>query len=94
MLQALLGEEDLTLEGFLLSILVVLNIVGVIAAWKNEKAGSITILISSFALAIFAYISAGRNEAFAVAVSSGPFLLAGILFLINWLKTHKIKNTK
>jgi len=85
-------EKDLSLEGFLLTILVVLNIVGVITAWKNEKTGSIIIIISSIALAVFTYISAGRNEAFAVLVSAGPFLAAGILFLFSWLKLGKANN--
>jgi hypothetical protein len=88
-LHAIFGEEDLSLEGFLLTILIFLNITGIVIAYRNEKAGSFTIIISSLALSIFAYISAGRNEAFAIAVSGLPFLIAGILLFIGWKKSKK-----
>lgn len=32
----------------------------------------------------FAFFAAGHNKALAVVISGGPFLLAGILFLVFW----------
>lgn len=40
LLHALFGEDDLTLEGFLLAVLIVLNVTGVFTAFKNLKIGS------------------------------------------------------
>ena len=91
LLHAFLGEDDLTLEGFLLAMLIVLNAIGVFTAFKNLKIGSLVLIISSIILSIFAYISAGHNEALAIAVSGLPFFLAGIFFLIGWVKLNKTK---
>ena len=89
LLHAFSGEKDLSLEGFLLTILIVLNITGVVIAFQNEKRGSLTIIISSLFLCIFSYISAGRNEAFAIAISGLPFLVSGTSFLLGWLKSNQ-----
>jgi len=87
LLRAILKNNELSLEGFLLTIMILLNIAGVIIAGKNLKAGGLTIMISSLALIIFAYLSADYNAALTVSFSSLPFFIAGIFFLISFIKS-------
>ena len=72
---------SLTLEGVLLSILVLASVIGVAVSWKNPLTGGKITIISSLFLCIFAYFSAGHNRMFAVAVSGLPFFLVGLLFI-------------
>jgi hypothetical protein len=39
--------------------------------------------LAGAALCVFAYLTAGHNQGFAVLVSGAPFLLAGILLLVS-----------
>lgn len=79
------------LEGIVLGILVAIVVIGVIIAWFREGTGGFITLIDAVALSIFAYISAGRNKFFAMLTSGIPFLIAGILFLISWWRSKKLK---
>ena len=72
---------SLTLEGVLLTILILASSVGVAYSWKNPLSGGKITIISSLFLCIFAYFSAGHNRMFAVAVSGLPFFLVGLLFI-------------
>lgn len=75
------GEFERSLEGAMLAALVIVAVVGVIIAWRREVIGGAIAVIAGVALCIFAYVTAGFNQGFAMAVSGGPFLLAGALFL-------------
>ncbi|MEA2008145.1 MAG: hypothetical protein U9O54_03415 [Chloroflexota bacterium] len=86
-MHAIVGEEELTGEGILLGSLVVICVIGVIIGWYREKTGGIVTIVGGLALCVFAYISAGRNEWFAVLVSGLPFLVAGVLFYIHGRET-------
>jgi len=68
-------------EGAMLAALVIVAVVGVVIAWRREAIGGAIAVIAGVALCIFAYVTAGFNQGFAMAVSGGPFLLAGVLFL-------------
>lgn len=92
LLQTFLGKNDLTLEGFLLVILIFFNTTGIFIAFINVRFGSYLIIFSSIMLSIFTYISAGHNEAFTIAVSGLPFLLTGILFFIGSTKSNRLKD--
>ncbi|RLD04990.1 MAG: hypothetical protein DRI56_10255 [Chloroflexota bacterium] len=81
------NEEELTGEGILLGFLVVICVIGVIIGWYREKTGGIVTIVGGLALCVFAYISAGRNQWFAVLVSGMPFLVAGVLFYLYGQKT-------
>jgi hypothetical protein len=81
-----LGESvgsrlSFSLEGVLLTILIIASTVGVGIAWKYPLTGGKITVISSLFLCIFAYFSAGQNRMFAVAVSGLPYFLVGILFI-------------
>jgi hypothetical protein len=75
------SQLSLTLDGILLTVLVIASTIGVAIAWKNPLNGGKITIISSLFLCIFAYFSAGDNRIFAVAVSGLPYFLVGILFL-------------
>ena len=75
------SQLSLTLDGILLSVLIVASTIGVGIAWKHPLSGGKITVISSLFLCIFAYFSAGHNKMIAVAVSGLPFFLVGVLFI-------------
>ncbi len=79
-----ISRVPLTLEGAVLGALVIVAVVGVALAWWREEIGGTIMVIKGIDLCIFAYVTAGHSKGFAMAVSGGPFLLAGILFLATW----------
>jgi hypothetical protein len=88
--ESLEAQLSLTLEGILLSILIVASTIGVGIAWKHPLTGGKVTVISSLFLCIFAYFSAGDNKMFAVAVSGLPYFLVGVLFI----QSHLAKEEK
>ncbi len=85
----LISGVPLTLEGALLGALVIFAVVGVIIAWWKEGIGGTIMVMRGIDLCIFAYVTAGRNRGFAMAVSGGPFLVAGLLFLASGWRSRK-----
>ena len=79
------SQLSLTLEGILLSVLIVASTIGVGIAWKHPLTGGKITVISSLFLCIFAFFSAGHNKIFAVAVSGLPYFLVGVLFIQSYL---------
>ena len=93
-MESRLGVEptpEAKLEGTILGCLVAVVVIGVIIAWFREGIGGLIVVIGGIVLSIFAYITAGHNKVLAMASSGIPFLIAGILFLISWWGTKKIK---
>ena len=84
------AQLSLTLEGILLSVLIVASTIGVGIAWRHTLTGGKVTVISSLFLCIFAYFSAGDNKMFAVAVSGLPYFLVGVLFI----QSHLAKEEK
>jgi hypothetical protein len=70
-----------SLEGALLAALVITSSVGVAIAWRRARLGGGVVAVGGLALCIFAFVTAGFNKGLAMAVSGGPFLVAGALFL-------------
>lgn len=94
-MESKLGVEptpEAKLEGIILGCLVAVVVIGVIIAWFREGIGGLIVVIGGIVLSIFAYITAGHNKVLAMASSGIPFLIAGILFLIYWRKTRKLKS--
>ncbi len=75
-----------------MGILVFISSVGVTIAWFREGIGGLIVVIGGIVLSIFAYITAGHNKVLAMTSSGIPFLIAGILFLIYWRRTRKLKS--
>ncbi len=94
-MESKLGVEptpEAKLEGTILGCLVAVVVIGVIIAWFREGIGGLIVVIGGIVLSIFAYITAGHNKVLAMASSGIPFLIAGILFLIYWRRTRKLKS--
>ncbi|MBA7634240.1 MAG: hypothetical protein KAV97_03135 [Actinomycetia bacterium] len=94
-MESRLGVEptpEAKLEGTILGCLVAVVVIGVIIAWFREGIGGLIVVIGGIVLSIFAYITAGHNKVLAMASSGIPFLIAGILFLIYWRRTRKLKS--
>ena len=83
------GSEEVTWEGGILAGLVIVATAGILIAWWQEGIGGTIAVIGGVALGVFASVSAGRNDAQAVLVSGGPFLIAGILFLTSWRRSTR-----
>ncbi len=79
------SQLRLTLEGILLSVLIVASTIGVGIAWKLPLTGGKITVVSSLFLCIFSYFSAGHNKLFAVAISGLPYFLVGVLFIQSYL---------
>jgi hypothetical protein len=92
-ISAVTGTDPWSWESTALTMLVLVNIVGVVLAWRWESIGSPVMVLGSIALGIFAYFSAGRNKVFASLISGGPFLLSGLLFLLSGWRTQGEKGT-
>ena len=75
-------EEDALAEGIAVTILAIANILGVVLAFRRERLGGMVLVATGLAFSIFAIFSAGRNHALAAAVSGGPFIVSGVLFLL------------
>ena len=74
--------EDAVLESVLLAAFVLIAAGGVGIALRNESIGGIVTLGAGISLAVFAAVTAGRNQWLAVLVSGVPFIVAGSLFLV------------
>ena len=76
------NSGDSGVVGWVLAGLVVLAVTGTALLYFNEGVGAFVLLVASAALAIFAFVTAGRNHFIAFAVSGAPFLAAGGLALV------------
>ena len=68
-------SSGLTLEGFVIAIMVAGTTIGVFIAWTNEWRGGIISLFLGIAFSTFALISAGRNHVLAMLVTGGPYVV-------------------
>jgi predicted benzoate:H+ symporter BenE len=90
-MEATTGNNPLEIEGAILAVLVIIGITGIVIAWRKEGIGGTIVTITAIALCVFAFVTAGRNKAFAVLVAGGPFLVTGILFLISFRKSKEME---
>lgn len=74
-------EEGTATESIAVVTLAIINILAVLLAFRRERLGGMVLVASGLAFSTFAIFSAGRNQAFAAAVSGGPFIISGLLFL-------------
>jgi hypothetical protein len=94
---ALIGEDPNSdgnvAESLGVGVLAAANIVAVAIAWRHPALGGRLLLVTGALFAVFALITAGRNEWLAVAVSGGPFLLSGLLFIASSRNDRSSKMT-
>ena len=75
-------EDGVTAEAIGISTLVVLNVAAFLIALRYERSGAIACLVTGTAFCVFALVTAGHNHLLAAAVSGGPFVFAGAMFLL------------
>ncbi len=71
-----------TFEDKIMAGLITGSLLSMLVAWFREGVGGMLLLVCGVAHSTFAYFAAGRNIALAMAISGGPFLVLGILFLL------------
>jgi hypothetical protein len=83
-----LAEEppSWTAEGAILAVLAIVSAAGVVVAWAREDIGGPILVGCGCVLSLYAFVTAGHNKAFAVAITGVPFALAGIL---HWLSARR-----
>lgn len=82
-LSAFTESEPVTWEGVLLFLLVAGASTGIAISYRRLRMGTHVVLTFAFLLGIFAIASAGHNHWLAVLISAGPFIVAGVLFLLS-----------
>jgi hypothetical protein len=75
-------EDGSLAESIGIGVLAGANIVGVVIAFRRPRIGGWLLLVSGVLFSLLALIVAGRNEVFAAAVSGGPFIVSGVLFVV------------
>lgn len=74
----------LTVESAVVAIMIVLATISVVIAWLRTGIGGAILLAFGVIFSISAYFMAGGRRGFAMAVSGGPFIGFGALFLTSW----------
>jgi hypothetical protein len=83
-LEAIAGSDPWTIQSTVLAVLIIAGAVAVAVAWWREGIGGSLLLLVGLAHGVFAFVAAGQNKLFAVAITGVPFLLTGFLFLVSW----------
>jgi Na+-translocating ferredoxin:NAD+ oxidoreductase RnfD subunit len=83
------GLESLDAESAVMVGLIMASAVAAALAWWKVSAGAVATLALGIAHLSFAYFAAGRNQLFAMLVSGGPFIVAGIFLAIGWKLPRK-----
>ena len=89
MLEAIFGSDPWTVESTVLAVLIVAAAVAVTVAWWREGIGGSLLLLVGIAHGVFAFVAAGHNKLFAVAITGVPVLLVGLLFLASWWRNRQ-----
>lgn len=77
-------SEPWSNEAFVLTALVIMSAGDVALAWWRADIGGFALLITALAHGVFAYLASGHNRGVAVAITAGPFLIVGLLFIAAW----------
>lgn len=83
-LQAFGGSDPWTIESAVLAVLIVAAALAVAVAWWRPGVGGLLLILVGAAHCAFAWVAAGHNKLFAVAITGIPFLLVGVVFLASW----------
>lgn len=88
-LEAIFGSDPWTVESTILALLIVTAAAAVTVAWWREGIGGSLLLLVGVAHGVFAFVAAGHNKLFAVAITGVPVLLVGLLFLASWWRFQR-----
>ncbi len=81
---ALLGADLWTGKTWGLALLLAVLLAGAIAGWWSDLAGGIVMTAGGLAFALFAYVTTDFQQATAMVIAGGPFVLVGVLFWWAW----------
>lgn len=73
-----------TFEDRMMAGLTTVCLASILIAWFREGVGGALLILCGVAHSTFAYFAAGHNIPLAMAISGGPFLVLGALFLLAW----------
>jgi hypothetical protein len=76
------------LEGTMLAGLLVIMVLVVLIAWIRERKGGVLLVVGAVVLGTFSYLIAEHDKVWNMLFISGPFLVAGILFLTCWRRSE------
>ena len=76
------------LEGTMLAGLLIITVLGVLIAWSREGVGGTLLVVGAVVLGAFSYVTAEYDKIWNMLFMSGPFLVAGILFLACWRQSE------
>ena len=82
-------SEPWTWESTIITVLVAALALGVLLGWWREAIGGGVLVVVAMVFSAFAWVTAGHNKGFAMLISGGPFLVAGILLLVSWRRAGK-----
>lgn len=75
--------------GALFMLLLLIGLIGLVAAWWHEGVGGFVAVASAIGLAIVAYRLALHHPLFSAFAYSSPFLISGLLFLGCWWRKSR-----
>lgn len=85
------GVKD-TILALLIHLIPVVTVIAVLVlAWRQESIGAL--LFPAMALA-YPVLIQGRQHWSAYPAISGPLVLVGVLFMLNWIYREKLQNDK
>ena len=93
-LEAIFGSDPWAVESAVLAVLIVAAAVAVTVAWWREGLGGSLLLLVGVAYGVFAFVAAGHNKLFAVAITGVPILLVGLLFLGSWWRNRQAQTAQ
>ena len=75
------ATTDAGFEGAVVGVLAAANVAATIIAFRNQITGGRLLVVAGLAFSASAIFLAGRNHLLAMAVSGGPFIVAGLIYL-------------
>ncbi|MCA9958388.1 MAG: hypothetical protein R3E31_28790 [Chloroflexota bacterium] len=79
-----LQSDDQGQSVLVLFALLIVAILGLLFAWRQEGVGGFVAALSAVGIGIFAFLSFQENRWFAAFAYSSPFLITGLMFVTCW----------
>ncbi len=77
-------------EGPFIAVFTAVVLASALVAWCRERIRGIALMACAVTLAIFVYVTAGRDKLLVASILPSPFLVSGALFLAAWWRTRVI----
>jgi len=70
--------------------LLIVAMVGLLYAWRQEGVGGLVAAVSALGIGVFAYLSFPDNRLFNAFAYSSPFLITGLMFVTCWWRHRAV----